>query len=121
MINVSQLLKQAKTIGINSQKISEVEKMANKYGLFDTSGNINGSLNVAKKVIEDNGGMGIVENAIKKANSPILKSFLGKMGINTDMINNAVNELKTMNNDINENKGLNSGVSNITNRLNKLK
>lgn len=94
--------------------------MAKKYGLFDQSGNISGDINIAKRIVEENGGLGIVESALKKANSPIVKTFLSKIGINTEAINNAVNELKGTKNDIVESTPNNS-VTDISNRLNKLK
>ncbi|MEG2993595.1 MAG: hypothetical protein RR847_04920 [Bacilli bacterium] len=107
-------------MGIATQKINEVEAMAKRYGLFDQNGNINGNINVARKVMEDNGGFGAVESALKKANSPIVKTFLGKIGINTEAINGVVNELKSANNGVVDNVP-NNNVSEISDRLNKLK
>lgn len=121
MMNVTQLLNQAKSMGIATQKISEVEEMAKKYGIFDKNGNINGNVNIAKKVMNDNGGLGVVESAIKKANNPIVKSFLGKIGINTEALNGVVNELKTVNNANGINDNSNNDVTLISSRLNKLK
>lgn len=72
--------------------------MANEYGLLDSNGNLICGISKAKEIVSKNGGLDAVDNAVKKANNPLVKTFLSKIGIDMSVINKAVNEIKNISN-----------------------
>lgn len=109
-------------MGINPQKLSQAQKMANDYGILK-NGSLQGSADMAKDIIAKNGGKEVLDKALEKANNPFVKMALGKLGISNEMLNSAVAEIKG----IGSNAPINSKVpmkeeqsNSLMDRLNKL-
>lgn len=100
-------------------------KLASSYGIIN-NGELTGSKELFKKVVDKNGGQGTLNKALQKANNPLVKMGLKKLGIDEATLNNAVQEIKGVTGSNKESMTntpttTNTGVNEVLNRLNNLK
>lgn len=85
----------AEKLGMDRKKVNQVMEMAKNYGIIE-NGELRGDVKKAREIINDNGGTGIIEKALTATNNPLVKMGLRKIGISDDIINSAVNEIKSV-------------------------
>ncbi|MFI3171717.1 MAG: hypothetical protein R3Y09_06600 [Clostridia bacterium] len=108
---------------MNQSKVNEAIGMAKKYGVIQ-NGELTGTADIAKKIINENGGTGTFGKAINYANNPLVKMGLKKLGIDDDTLKGAISELNGSSGSIPHSNAQNGSVvsnSSLSDRLNRLK
>lgn len=72
-------------LGINNQTVNQVTQMSSKY-----SQDFNGLL----KAVSENGGISKVDEAMRYVNNPMVKKGLNMVGLDTNQIDQAYQQLK---------------------------